>query len=237
MSLDILKSIKQKDEPDSRISYREIMTFYYPLALTSLLGLGVHPFVTFFIGQSRMSIESLAVLPVINSLVFIFRSTGLSFQEVGIALVGDKGEGFIPLRNFARKLSLISAGLLIIISFSPLAKIWFHDVSGLSLELTEFALLPLIIISIMPALSVLVSFQRSILVAFKNTSPITPATAIEVLGILMVLYFLISGFDIVGAIAAMTAFIIGRIGAILYLSPPYLRISKNIINNNTNYIK
>lgn len=228
MSLDILKSIKQKEEPDNRISYREIMTFYYPLALTSLLGLGVHPFVTFFIGQSRMSIESLAVLPVINSLVFIFRSTGLSFQEVGIALVGDKGEGFIPLRNFARKLSLISAGFLIIISFSPLAKIWFHDVSGLSLELTEFAILPLIIISIMPALTVLISFQRSILVAFKNTSPITLATAIEVIGILLVLYILIGGCDFTGAVAAMTAFIIGRFGAISYLSPPYLTISRRI---------
>lgn len=230
MSLDILKSIQQKDETENRISYKEIITFYYPLALTSLLGLGVHPFVTFFIGQSRMSIESLAVLPVVNSLVFIFRSTGLSFQEVGIALVGDKGEGFLPLRKFARYLSIISAGLLIIISLSPLAKIWFHDVSGLTTELTNFAILPLIIISVMPALTVLISFQRSILVAFKNTSPITLATAIEVLGILLVLYILIGGFDFTGAVAAMTAFIIGRFGAISYLSPPYFTISKKITN-------
>lgn len=228
MSLDILRQIKERDETSSKISYQEIFTFYYPLALTSMLGLGVHPFVTFFIGQSRMSIESLAVLPVINSLVFIFRSAGLSFQEVGIALVGDKGEGFLPLRNFARKLSLTSTGLLLIISLTPLATFWFHNVSGLSMELTEFALLPLIIISIMPALSVLISFQRSILVAFKNTSPITPATAIEVLGILLVLYILIGGFDFTGAVAAMTAFIIGRVGAIMYLFPPYFSISKRI---------
>lgn len=230
MSLKILREMKGKDITNSKISYREIFTFYYPLALTSMLGLGVHPFVTFFIGQSRMAIESLAVLPVINSLVFIFRSTGLSFQEVGIALVGEKGEGFIPLRNFALKLSIISTGLLLIISLSPLAKLWFHDVSGLSTELTEFALLPLLIISIMPGLSVLVSFQRSILVAFKNTSPITPATAIEVIGILIVLYLCISGFDLVGAVAAMIAFIIGRLGAISYLNPPFKKIANNIKN-------
>ena len=230
MSLKILREMKGKDITNSKISYRDIFTFYYPLALTSMLGLGVHPFVTFFIGQSRMAIESLAVLPVINSLVFIFRSTGLSFQEVGIALVGEKGEGFIPLRNFALKLSIISTGLLLIISLSPLAKLWFHDVSGLSPELTEFALLPLLIISIMPGLSVLVSFQRSILVAFKNTSPITPATAIEVIGILIVLYLCISGFDLVGAVAAMIAFIIGRLGAISYLNPPFKKIANNIKN-------
>ena len=233
MSLDILRSIKVRELAGTKISYKEIITFYYPLALTSMLGLGVHPFVTFFIGQSRMAIESLAVLPVINSLVFIFRSTGLSFQEVGIALVGEKGEGFIPLRNFARKLSLLSTGLLLIISLSPLAKLWFHDVSGLSMELTEFALLPLIIISIMPALSVLVSFQRSILVAFNKTSPITPATAIEVIGILIVLYLCITGFNLVGAVAAMIAFIIGRLGAIMYLFTPYIKIAKRFINNNS----
>jgi len=228
MSLSIIKTIKKQENSEAQISYKEIISFYYPLALTSILGLGVHPLVTFFIGQSRMAIESLAVLPVVNSLVFIFRSAGLSYQEVGIALIGKNGNGFKPLRNFAKKLSLSSTGLLVIISVTPLATLWFHKVSGLSLELTEFAIIPLIIISIMPALSVLVSFQRSILVAFKNTSPITPATAIEVLGILLVLYLLITGFNTVGAIAAMTAFIIGRIGAILYLYPPYLKITNGI---------
>jgi hypothetical protein len=228
MCLKILKSINKNELPEADISYKEIMKFYYPLALTSLLGLGVHPFVTFFIGQSRMAIESLAVLPVINSLVFIFRSTGLSYQEVGIALVGDKGEGFKPLKQFAQTLSFVSTGLLMIIAFTPLSEIWFRDISGLSVELTEFAILPLVIISVMPALSVYISFQRSLLVAFKNTSPITPATATEVIGILLVLYIMISGFSSVGIIAAMTAFILGRIAAISYLLPPYQRIAKKI---------
>ncbi|MCP5061704.1 MAG: hypothetical protein GY936_04470, partial [Ignavibacteriae bacterium] len=90
MSSNVVKLVKQKV---SRVilSYKEIIVFYYPLALMSLIGLGVHPMVTFFIGQSKMPLESLAVLPVINSLVFIFRSAGLSFQEVGITLIGAKG--------------------------------------------------------------------------------------------------------------------------------------------------
>jgi hypothetical protein len=35
------------------LSYRSILSFYYPLALTSLLTLGLHPVVTFFMGNSR----------------------------------------------------------------------------------------------------------------------------------------------------------------------------------------
>ena len=231
MCLKTLRSIKNNDSPKERITYAEIVKFYYPLALTSLLGLGVHPLVTFFIGQSRMAIESLAVLPVINSLVFIFRSAGLSYQEVGIALIGEKGEGFKPLKSFALNLAIISTGLLMLIAFTPLAEFWFGKVSGLSNELTEFAILPLIIISIMPALSVFLSFQRSLLVAFKNTSPITPATAIEVLGIIIVLYIMISGFSYTGIVAAMTAFILGRIGAISYLLPPYFKVAGRITKN------
>ncbi|MCP5061856.1 MAG: hypothetical protein GY936_05240, partial [Ignavibacteriae bacterium] len=182
--------------------------------------------VTFFIGQSKMPLESLAVLPVINSLVFIFRSAGLSFQEVGITLIGAKGEGYIPLRNFATKLGLTVLLMLVIISLTPLSTIWFHNISGLSLELTEFTIIPLIIISVMPGLAVLISFQRSMLISAKNTSPITIATTIEVVAIISVLFLLINGYYFIGAIAAMTAFIVGRFGAIIYLFPSFLRIVK-----------
>ena len=74
-----------EDDPAAAMSYRSIFAFYYPLAMTSILALGVHPMITFFLGQSRMPLESLAVMPVVNSLVFLFRSFGLSYQEVAIA--------------------------------------------------------------------------------------------------------------------------------------------------------
>lgn len=225
MSSNVVKLVKQKVS-SVIISYKEIIVFYYPLALMSLIGLGVHPMVTFFIGQSKMPLESLAVLPVINSLVFIFRSAGLSFQEVGITLIGAKGEGYIPLRNFAIKLGLTVLVMLVIISLTPLSTIWFHNISGLSLELTEFTIIPLIIISLMPGLAVFISFQRSMLIAAKKTSPITIATTIEVASIISVLFLLINGYYFIGAIAAMTAFIVGRIGAIIYLFPSFLRIVK-----------
>jgi len=75
MSLPIVKKIKmiRSIEGKEDLTYKGIIEFYYPLALTSILSLGVHPLVTFMLGQSRMAIESLAVLPVINALVFIFQ--------------------------------------------------------------------------------------------------------------------------------------------------------------------
>ena len=216
-----LKSICTITEEKEEISYKKIYSFYYPLALTSILALGVHPLVTFFVGQSRMAIESFAVLPVISSLVFVFRAVGLSYQEVGISLVGKYWENYKPVRNFAFFLVLSVTVTISLIAFTPLAKIWFFDISGLSMQLTIFSFLPLQILTILPGLSVILSFQRAVLVNGRNTSPVTMATMLEVIGITISMLITIRWLNLVGAVAAAISFIFGRLAANLYLVYPY----------------
>ena len=211
-------------QESKRLSYRYITKFYYPLALTSILSLGVHPLVTFFMGQSRMPIESLAVLPVINSLVFIFRSMGLSFQEVGIALLGEHNKNFKILRNFSLTLGISVVAGLCIITLTPLSFVWFNKVSGLTLELTNFARFPAQILSVLPGLTVLISFQRAILVKNAKTTAITIATSIEVLTIIFLLFTSIVVFNIIGAIAAALAIMTGRLIANGYLFFPCKKV-------------
>lgn len=219
----ILIKIRESENSKSidDLTYRGIISFYYPLALTSVISLGIHPIVTFLIGQSRMSIESLAVLPVINGLVFIFRAVGLSFHEAFIALLGENGEGYKPLRNFGFTAGLIAALMLIGITTTPLANIWFQKVAGLSVELAQLSILPAIVISAIPALTFLISIQRAVLVYTRKTSPLTIATIIEVSVILIVLFIGIKYFDFVGVLAATIAYITGRIFANIYLIFPY----------------
>jgi len=90
-------------------------------------------------------------------------------------------------------------------------------VSGLSKELSEFAVFPLQLFVIMAPMTVLISWQRAVLVKSQFTTPITWATFIEVGGIVLVMYFAISVFEMVGAIAAVSALVLGRIGANIYL--------------------
>jgi hypothetical protein len=224
MSFRIVNMVKSKTGDE--ISFHFIMNFYYPLALTSMIALGVHPVVTFFIGQARMPIESLAALPVVNALVFIFRSMGLSYQEVGISLLGDNFEGFQKLKNFALFLGLSVIGILSLVAFTPLSEFWFNTVSGLSIELSEFARLPLQLFVPISALSVLLSWQRSVLVKSGNTKPITWATVVEVMGIIIVLCLAISYFELIGAVAAVSALVLGRIGANIYLFFPYRKVKR-----------
>lgn len=218
----------QTSDSNNNLTMNEIIKFYYPLALTSLLTLGIQPFVTFFIGQSKMPLESFAVLPVVTSFVFIFRGLGLSFQEVVIALIGNNMAGFKQLKRFAVKLALFVAGTLMLIAFTPLAEIWFKDVSGLSESLSDFAKLPLMIMSFFPALTVVISFQRAVLVKADETKQITYGTAIEFVGIIIVVAVCIKFLSLVGAVAATIAFVIGRMAACGYLMPPTISsLNKN----------
>jgi len=229
MSLQVVEKIRsiKNAKGAKELSYKDIFDFYYPLALTSILSLGVHPFVTFLLGQSRMAIESLAVLPVINALVFVFRSVGLSYHEVFIALLGEKGEGYKPLRNFGLLAGISSVILLTFITTTPLAQVWFHNISGLSIELTQLSILPAIIVSVMPGLTFLISVQRAIQVYSRNTSPLTLATIIEVIGIIAVLFIGIKVFDLVGVLAAAIAYVFGRSIANIYL----LKSNREAIKN------
>ncbi len=220
-----LRATRTADRLDEeRLDYRRITRFYVPLALTSLIGLAAHPIVTFFMGRAPFAVESLAVLPVVNSLSFIFRAMGLSYQEVAIALLGRHHEHVRELGRFAVGLALASSLGLALVGFTPLAHFWFEVVSGLSRELTLFAILPTRILVVLPALSVLLSFQRAILVQGRVTRPITVATATEVGGIIVTLLALVHGVGLVGATAAAIAFLAGRLGSNTYLVPPCLRV-------------
>jgi progressive ankylosis protein len=157
-----------------------------------------------------MAVESLAVLPVVSSLVFIFRSPGLSYQEVNIALIGKEKQNYKTLRNFAVYLGLLVTVLISLLAFTPLANLWFINISGLSTELAGLAYLPLKILVILPALTVLLNFQRSILIVNGTTGPISVATAIELTGIIIVLLVCVVFLNLAGVVAASLAFVIGK---------------------------
>lgn len=215
-----LKAILEKeDSANGNLRLRSIARFYYPLALTSILSLGVHPFVTFFLGRSYMAVESLAVLPVVTSLVFIFRSFGLSYQEVNIALIGEKRQNYRKLRNFAVYMGIMVTVLISVLAFTPLADLWFINISGLTKELADLSYLPLKIMILLPALTVLLNFQRSSLIINGTTGPISVATAIELVGIIVVLLICVVFLNLAGVVAASIAFITGRILSNLYLIP------------------
>jgi hypothetical protein len=220
----LLATQRPADAEGEPLSYGRIAQFYYPLALTSIIGLAVQPMLTFFMGRAPAPIESLAVLPVVVALSFIFRAMGLSYQEVAIALMGKRFEHVRELGRFAVVLGVASSVSLAIVALTPVSRFWFETVSGLTPDLAAYAILPTAILIPIPFLSVILSYQRGIIVVGRATRPVTWATVIEVAGIALLFPILGWKLGMVGVTAASIAFVIGRLAGNLYLVAPCMRV-------------
>lgn len=212
-----LMSGEAEEPAGGGMRYREITAFYFPLALTSLIGLAVQPMLTFFMARGVSPVESLAVFPVVHALSFFFRSMGLAYQDAAIALMGDRFENLPNLRSFAGALGVASSAGIALVAFTPLSDVYFQTISGLSAELSAFALPPARLVVPLPALSVVLALQRAILVEGRRTRHVTVASAIEVGTVAAAFVVLGWGVGWVGATAAFAAFLVGRAAANGYL--------------------
>ena len=214
MARHLVRSIVASDAvaEGTLLRQREIARFYFPLALTSILSMALGPLVTFGLGRGTAPIESLAVWPVVNSMVFLFRSGGVAFQEVGIALDSDREVG-----RTAFLLGTLASVALALVAFTPLERFWFEQLSGLSPELAAFALWPTRILILFPALEYILSFQRARWILDHRTGVVTIATAVETVKLAVTLFVALGVFDLIGAIGGALAMLAGRVASSAYL--------------------
>ena len=210
------------------LDFATIAHFYLPLAATSVMALALNPTVSFFLGRSRMALESLAVMPVVNSLCFLFVTAGLTFQEVAITLYSQDPAWLPDLRRFALRVALFTTGGLALLAATPLAGLWLRQVAGLAPDLARFARLPVAITAILPGLTALICFQRALLVSMRTTRPITWSTAVEVSGTAAALFLLTQVAGWVGAVGAVSAMVAGRVAALGYLLPRTARALRSL---------
>jgi progressive ankylosis protein len=219
MARHIVRSLEESAESaeGAQLDQSEIARFYFPLALTSILSMALLPLVTFGLGRGRMPIESLAVWPVVGALVFLFRSGGIAYQEVAIALTGIRGEHAAVVGRTARWLGLIASLSLAVVVFTPLERIWLERVSGLPGELALLAVWPLRLLILLPALDFLLSIQRVPWIHARRTGVITAATGVDAAGLAAALLLTIGGMNMVGALGGAIAMVTGRLAANVFL--------------------
>jgi Na+-driven multidrug efflux pump len=184
------------------------------------------PIITFFIGRSPMSLESLAVLPVIESFVFIFRSVGFAYQEVGLALLGPKNEQNKPLRKFGVSVGLTTSSIYALLVFTPLIHPVLSGLYGLSDELASFAVLPARIVFFLPFLAISFAYLRSIMMNNRRNAIVTYSTIIEVGGMIALIFLTTTFFQPVGIIAASIGLSFGRLGAQWFLLWMYKKVMR-----------
>jgi len=159
------------------LTFRAMMGFYIPLAMTSLLFLIVQPMGSAALSRMPNALASLAVWPVIAGVSFLTSSPGIAYNEVVVALLDEPGS-VRSLRQFMWLLAAATTAFLFLVAATPLAGLWFERLSGLTPQLARLARGGLWLVLPMPALSVLQSWYQGAILHSRRTGGITEAVVI-----------------------------------------------------------
>jgi hypothetical protein len=145
--------------------------------MTSLLNLLVQPLGSAALSRMPMALASLAAWPVVSGLSFLFRSPGVAFNEVVVALI-EEPDAVRQLRRFTWLLALGATALLAIVVATPLAMVWLRDLSALPPDLVALSRSALWLLLPLPALLATQSWYQGAIVSGRNTRGITEAVII-----------------------------------------------------------
>jgi hypothetical protein len=174
---DQIRPAAQVEEP---LALRPFLTFYIPLAMTSLLTLLVLPMGSAAISRMPRALDSLAVWPITSGFVFMLRSLGMAYNEVVVALSDEPGSAQM-LKRYALRMMIATTVLLILVAGTPLSSLWFERVSALEPSLANLARNALWFALPLPGLNVLQSWFQGILLHSRRTRGITEAVFLTIL--------------------------------------------------------
>lgn len=145
------------------LSYRELFWFHLPLATTSVLVLLVQPLIAFSLVRLPNPRLTLAAWPVVFQFMLVARAAAFALPEVIIAL--SDGEGtFRALRRFTYTLSVANTALVLVVVATPLLDGYLSGVQDLTYSVAGLAKSGLILFGPLPALAVLISWIRGLLI-------------------------------------------------------------------------
>ena len=183
--------------------------FYAPLSVTPLILFLAMPMVTATMSRMRRPLDSLAVWPVLNGLVFALRSAGFALNEVVVALVERPG-AVAALRTFTARLAAAVMGLLALLAATPLGVVWLARVSALPPDLVRLATRALWTALPLPALSAIQSYYQGALVHAHRTRAITESVLIYLVTMGACLWAGQTWLSVPGIFVAFVAFVLAN---------------------------
>ncbi len=155
----------------------EFVRFYVPLAMMPIVALVVLPIGAAALSRMPDPMASLAVWPMVSSLLFVLQTFGLAYNEVVVAQL-DHRDAKPVLRRFTMLLVVGSTVALTLLSLPIVAHGWFSVVAGLDADLTSRAVAVLWIGIPIPAMRALQSWYQGQLVHARRTRAVSEAVAV-----------------------------------------------------------
>lgn len=212
----IARELRPAPALEGQLTLRSFLDFYIPLAMTSLLILLVQPIGSASLSRMPHALASLAVWPVISGLIFMIRSLGVAYNEVVVALL-DEPRSAQNLYRYTVWLAVITTLLLLLITATPLARIWFGQLSGLEADLVRLATLGMWLSLPLPALSVYQSWYQGVIVHSRRTRAITEAVLIFLVTATLILLAGVVWGGATGLYVGLAAFLVATLAQTVWL--------------------
>jgi hypothetical protein len=197
--------VREMEPVKPALTMSTFQKFYIPLVLTSLLTLLVQPIGSAALSRMPLALASLAVWPVLSGLTFMFRSVGMAYNEVVVALL-EKPLSTQKLRRFTAYLTVATTLLIVLVALTPISRVWFQTLSGLELDLAEMAVIGLAIGIPTAGFTVLQSWFQGILLHGGRTRAITEAVVLFLATCSALLWFGVTRGEYTGLFWTMASF-------------------------------
>lgn len=204
-----------ESEKENPLTYRELFWFHLPLASTAVLTLLAQPLVTVSLARLDNPNLSLAAWPLLFQLILMARAGAMALPEAVIALT--KGpETFRPIRTFTLLVAAVSTLGMLLLAFSPLLSFYLLGIQDADAKVAGLAAYGTRLFLPYPALFVLVSWIRGVLINRYHTSAVNMGMILNLLVTIVVLIVGVA-FRFDGIATAAIALIAAIIAELLYL--------------------
>jgi hypothetical protein len=202
----------ERQEP---LTYRELFWFHLPLASTAVLTLLAQPLVAVSLARLDNPQLSLAAWPLIFQIILMARAGAMALPEAVIALT--KGpDTFRPVRTFSLLVAGVSTLGMLLLAFSPLLSFYLLGIQDAEATVAGLAAYGTRLFLPYPALFVLVSWIRGVLINRHHTSAVNTGMILNLMVTIIVLAIGV-GMRFDGIATAAIALIIAIIAELLYL--------------------
>lgn len=171
-------SAEHVDSMEIEMSYRELFWFHLPLASTSVLTLLAQPLVTSSLARLANPTLSLAAWPVVFQFTLMTRAAAFAWPEAVIAL-NNGHEAFLPIRRFTLAMAGALTLLMAVFLLSPLSAWYVFVVQDMTQPVGELARSSLLLFLFLPALAVVISWLRGLLIKRRVTTQVNVGMAIN----------------------------------------------------------
>lgn len=173
-----------------------ILKAFIPLSVSTIVALSGGAILSAFTARGQLSIESLALLPVVFGLLNPFSWSAFAAQDTTHALISRGGDSYYTVRRFSVLIGLMLSAILLVAGQSPLSRYYYLVFNHLPENLYSLTPFPTLIIVLIPFTIAVKNFYRGVIIARGNTRLLLISESFEVLVLVTVFFTLIYLFSV-----------------------------------------